>query len=171
MSCTNSPNPPKRLEEHRAALMRNDPYWGQLPSADQTLPSASAGNCDLCASSSTTMDRTIVRPPPKGPDKVLSCKGWTLESLLNNNKNFHPAPRISASATDLVQIITDSYENKGIPLVVQGCDRLTGWRGDLFTVDWFRDNSDVKGAFTSAFVDPHLLIFPQILLSEISTIN
>lgn len=134
-----------RLEEYRAALMSNTNNWGAMPPADQVLPSTSL-TCDICAST-TTMERTVITPSRKGPNKVLSCEGWNIQSLLSNNKNFHHVPRISASAPDLSQFIAANYDNKGVPLVIEGFDLLDGWRHDCFTLDWFRDNSDVKGAF------------------------
>ncbi|KAJ3905028.1 hypothetical protein F5879DRAFT_800469 [Lentinula edodes] len=88
------------------------------------------------------MESKVVQPLTKSPDQILSCKGWTLSSLLNDNKNFHAAPRISVSK--VTEKLLASSDADGIPFVIEGLQHLPGWRKELLSVDWLKDDSLLK---------------------------
>ncbi|KAJ4497973.1 hypothetical protein C8R41DRAFT_758184 [Lentinula lateritia] len=88
------------------------------------------------------MESKVVQPLTKSPDQILSCKGWTLSSLLNDNKNFHAAPRISVSK--VTEKLLASSDTDGIPFVIEGLQHLPGWRKELLSVDWLKDDSLLK---------------------------
>ncbi|KAF8831187.1 hypothetical protein HHX47_DHR1000231 [Lentinula edodes] len=132
----------RTMEERRAELMHE--YLPTVPtSADvRTEPSTESGaSCSSC-DSTINMESKVVQPLTKSPDQILSCKGWTLSSLLNDNKNFHAAPRISVSK--VTEKLLASSDADGIPFVIEGLQHLPGWRKELLSVDWLKDDSLLK---------------------------
>lgn len=70
----------------------------------------------------------------------ISSKDWTLVNLLKRGEKFVEVPRVSVSLEDakLHSIIRD-YEQKGIPLVIDGLHNHPCWP-EMFDLEWFRKN-------------------------------
>ncbi|KAJ6525591.1 hypothetical protein B0H19DRAFT_953886 [Mycena capillaripes] len=73
---------------------------------------------------------------------MLSCREWTLESLVRTSKNFYPVPRVrwSPAKSTASQIQEHESANKGVPLVVEGLHNHPQWIKDKFTPEWLERN-------------------------------
>lgn len=82
------------------------------------------------------LESTYFRIPIPANTTMISTKGWTLNSLINQSINFHRVPRVSVLSHSLLQHIND-YETSGVPLVVEECHKHRNWNTDEFTLDSF----------------------------------
>jgi hypothetical protein len=84
-------------------------------------------------------DRQARKKPISTSQDPLTCKDWTLESLVRKSKNFHHVPRVrwSAGTSTEAQIRRHDLASPGIPLVVEGLHKHPGWLQDEFTPEWF----------------------------------
>ncbi|KAJ6502419.1 hypothetical protein C8R45DRAFT_619402 [Mycena sanguinolenta] len=82
------------------------------------------------------------KPEPVDTQAILTCKNWTLESLIQTSNNFYHVPRVKWSQTKSVaaQIKNHDTKNPGVPLVVEGLHKHPRWLKDEFTPEWFQDN-------------------------------
>lgn len=71
---------------------------------------------------------------------MISTKGWTLNSLINQSINFHRVPRVSVLSDSLLQCI-DDYEKSGVPMVIEGCHKHPQWSTEELTLDSFASAS------------------------------
>jgi hypothetical protein len=71
---------------------------------------------------------------------MISTKGWSLNSLINQSINFHRVPRVSVLSDTLLQSV-DDHETFGVPLVIEGCHKHPNWRAEEFTLDSFASAS------------------------------
>lgn len=86
------------------------------------------------------LDQTYLQIPITPNTTMISTKGWTLDSLINQSLNFHHAPRVSALSNDLPQVIHE-HEQSGLPLVIYACHKHPNWPKDEFTLDSFASAS------------------------------
>ncbi|KAJ7271917.1 hypothetical protein B0H12DRAFT_1008395 [Mycena haematopus] len=88
------------------------------------------------------MDRQDRRIPSCKPQVILSCKNWTLDSLLRKSKNFEHVPRWRLSPTRSVadQVKLHDDINPGVPLVIEGLHKHPKWLKNEFTPEWFQAN-------------------------------
>lgn len=154
----------RTMEERRAELMRE--YLPTLPMSADVRTKRSTESGAFCSSCDSTinMESKVVQPLTKSPDQILSCKGWTLSSLLNDNKNFHAAPRISVSK--VTEKLLASSDTDGIPFVIEGLQHLPGWRKELLSVDWLKDDSLLKGEFLQNLFERHTDLLPFFWTNE-----
>ena len=75
---------------------------------------------------------------------MISTKGWSLNSLIDRNINFHRVPRVSVLSDSLLQSI-DDFEKSGVPLVIEGCHKHPKWSTEEFTMDSFVSSSSSSG--------------------------
>ncbi|KIK57690.1 hypothetical protein GYMLUDRAFT_45855 [Collybiopsis luxurians FD-317 M1] len=136
----------RTLESRRAQLMQTQTQWGDplpLSSArgiDHDQPvTALCHECD--STSHTDMERRVVDETWNNP--VHSCQSWSLSSLLANNRNFIETRRISVADEKLSDTI-GTFDKAGVPLVIQDLHNKPGWRNDLLSLDWLRDESEIN---------------------------
>ncbi|KAJ4487833.1 hypothetical protein J3R30DRAFT_3431869 [Lentinula aciculospora] len=127
----------RTMEEHRADIIREDsrnvPMWANTAEIGRT-------SCSSCSSS--IMECRRVQPSSKSQNQVLSCKGWTLNNLLRDNQNFRAADRVPVG--EVTENLITSFDSNGKPFVIEGLQHLPGWRKDLLSVDWLKDESPIK---------------------------
>jgi len=74
----------------------------------------------------------------------ISTKGWSLNSLTSSSRNFRPVDRVSASSSELFQVIKD-HERAGLPLVIEGFHKHESWPTKMFTIEGFEECSESSG--------------------------
>ncbi|KAJ7449946.1 hypothetical protein FB451DRAFT_744980 [Mycena latifolia] len=150
-------------EQRRKQLMAQQPQWGDSPSPRQVPTSQSGsdrerGNSppeladsveleDLKALDALIMADPSTRSKPSAIDpQYLSCRDWTLESLVRQSKNFCPVPRVqwSPDTSTSAQIRAHEAASKGVPLVVEGLHNSPHWNKDIFTPAWLEQNGPTE---------------------------
>ncbi|KAJ7709768.1 hypothetical protein B0H17DRAFT_237638 [Mycena rosella] len=180
------------MEPLRKQLMARQPQWGdslsplQLSASQSGSDRENRGNpapqaVDANSHRNSVEDLNaydeLIMADPKTRRKrtsavkpqTLSCKDWTLESLVRQSKNFAEVPRIQWSPDISTSIRAHEANNKGVPLVVEGLHNNPRWIKDKFTPDWLERNGP-KGAyryFNSATIQGCLLLY----LPDISVRN
>ncbi|KAJ7741546.1 hypothetical protein DFH07DRAFT_53923 [Mycena maculata] len=147
------------MEQLRKQLMAKQPDWGDPPSPLSSSPSR-RGNTprddlpapthpELEAAELDALDALIMAEPKqrarsagKKPPAIFSCKGWTLQSLLSQGKNFVEVPRVrwSPQASTAQQIRQKEAANPGVPLVVGRLHKHASWNRERFTPEWLEEN-------------------------------
>ena len=153
------------IENYRKKLLSNPRQWGDqvpcVPHSPETRGSFYLTPISESASEQSDSDHHDRRPlvPPPSPDPppdppavpldstylqipipanttMISTKGWTLNSLINQSINFHRVPRVSVLSESLLQHIND-HELSGVPLVIEDCHKHRNWNTVEFTLDSF----------------------------------
>ncbi len=96
--------------------------------------------------------RSGVETTSSGSGPHITTKGWTLQSLLNDGKNFRSIERISAlSDPKVVERKVREHEESNIPLIVEDCHKHSSWNQGLFTLECLENaNSDEGGEHKGA---------------------
>lgn len=81
----------------------------------------------------------VVRKQAPTLKDLTTTRGWSLDSLVNSGERFQEVPRVSASTPDLLTVI-ESYERRGVPLIIEGWHKEPTWPHDIFTLDWFEQH-------------------------------
>ena len=147
------------FESYRKRLLANPRRWGErVPDVPHTTCSPPRTRENFNPATTSQFDHHDPRPlaPPDPPPDLppgffdptyrqirmpanttmISTKGWTLDSLINQSINFHRVPRVSALSGSLLQYIKD-YEISGVPLVIECCHEHKNWSKEEFTLDSF----------------------------------
>ncbi|KAJ7219411.1 hypothetical protein GGX14DRAFT_356277 [Mycena pura] len=80
------------------------------------------------------------KPAPKVP-AFVSCKGWSLDTLVAKSKNFHKVHRVRWSKSTAEQIKEYDAANRGKPLIVEGLHEHPKWITAEFTPEWLLEHS------------------------------
>ncbi|KAF7338185.1 hypothetical protein MVEN_02043400 [Mycena venus] len=156
-----SPSPPALSKQvnwgSESSLSDRDPQTASQSGSDSREPSTEAssgdGDDDLEARDAPLLapvpddlimaGRETRKKPVYNPQDILTCKDWTLDSLISKSTNFHRVPRVRWSETKHTARQIKRHEDAnpgGVPLVVEGLHNHPGWLRDKFTPEWFMDN-------------------------------
>ena len=83
---------------------------------------------------------------------LVTSKGWTLESVVASGPRFRTVDKISVDSgtPEQIALIVKDYEQRGVPLVVQGFHGRPNWP-EFFTPQWLETHYGSRSTWPQDF--------------------